>query len=135
MSQRQEARAPAAPPRRRPDARVGDVRSQLAQLLADLAAESLWLPARHAWEKERATRAMTRLVGDLARTAVTVRAFPACPPDWPGYSHAAAVALAAAIDQEPDLAAWLAEILASLPRGRGDQLAAALAAAGDRPVP
>ena len=133
MSSREDAAAPAPQLRRQPARRAADVRAQLAQLLSDLAAESVWLPGRHAWEKERATQAMTRLVGDLARTAVAVRSFPACPPDWTGYTCAAAVALAAACEHEPDLAAWLAELLASLPRGRADHLAAALATARQQP--
>jgi hypothetical protein len=67
-----------------------------------------------------------RLSGDLARPATVLRGWPANPPDWPGHSYAAALATAQA--RWPDLAGWLAAILATIPRPECDRLAAALAA-------
>jgi hypothetical protein len=63
-------------------------------------------------------------IADLAETAL--RGWPGYPPDWPGHSYAAATALATASQREPDLAAWLAAMLATIPRGQGDLLAAIL---------
>jgi hypothetical protein len=106
-----------------------DIRQAIYQAISDLAEAAVWLPGRYAWEKDRAAAILSGLSGDLARAAVTVRAFPADPPDWPAHSHAAAVAIATARQHEPDLARWLAAMLAHVTRADESRLAAALAAA------
>lgn len=103
-----------------------DVRTILCQAVADLAQLTLWLPGRYAWDKDRAIAALTGLTGDVARAGMAVRRFPGYPPDWPGYSHAAAIALAEASRREADLTSWLADMLATIPGEHGTPLAAAL---------
>lgn len=112
--------------RNRPAKLSGDIRSVIYQAIADLAETALWLPGRYVAEHDRAADLLARLSGDLARAATVLRGWPAYPPDWPGYSYAAATAVATAQAREPDLAAWLATMLAALPCGRGDNLAAVL---------
>ena len=106
-----------------------DIRYVIYQVISDLAEAALWLPGQYAWEKDRAAATLAGLSGDLARAATAVRAFPGYPPDWPGHSHAAAAGIAAARQHEPDLAAWLAAVLARVTREDEGRLAAALAAA------
>lgn len=113
-------------PRSGPGAAIHGI---LRQAAADAAEAATWLPGRYAWEKDLAVRVLTGLSEDLARAAVIARSFPGYPPEWPGYSYSAAVALAAASTSEPDLAAWLAAMVGTIPRGAGQQLAAVLAEA------
>jgi hypothetical protein len=115
------------PARSRPARLAGDVRAQLYQAIADLAETALWLPGRYVSEHDRAADILARISGDLARAATMLRGWPAYPPDWPAHSYVAATALAAAQAREPDLGAWLAAMLATVPRGEGRRLAAALA--------
>jgi hypothetical protein len=105
-----------------------DIRHLIYQVISDLADAALWLPGRYAWEKDRAAATLVGLSGDLARAAGAVRAFPGYPPDWPGHSYAAAAGIAAARQHEPDLAAWLAAILAQVTQEDEGRLAAALTA-------
>jgi hypothetical protein len=112
-----------------------DIRYVIYQVISDLAEAALWLPGRYAWEKDRAAATLAGLAGDLARAAGTVRAFPGYPPDWPGHSHAAAAGIAAARQHEPDLAAWLAAVLARVTHEDEGRLAAALATALPAPTP
>jgi hypothetical protein len=106
-----------------------DVRQVIYQVISDLAEAALWLPGRYVWEKDRAAATLAGLSGDLARAASTVRAFPSYPPDWPGHSYTAAAGIAAARQHEPDLAAWLAAVLALVTNEDEGQLAAVLATA------
>jgi hypothetical protein len=99
-------------------AKPQDIRHSLYQVVSDLAQAAVWLPGSYAWEKERAVDALTRLSEDLARAAMTIRSFPGYPPDWPGYSHAAVTALAAAARHESDFPGWLAAMLTAVPDGR-----------------
>jgi hypothetical protein len=123
------------PARSRPARLAGDVRANLYQAIADLAETALWLPGRYVSEHDRAADILARLSGDLARAATMLRGWPAYPPDWPAHSYAAATALAAAQAPEPDLGAWLAAMLATVPRGEGSRLAAALAGDPDSSPP
>jgi hypothetical protein len=106
-----------------------EIRHVIYQVISDLADAALWLPGRYAWEKDRAAATLLGLTGDLARAAGTVRAFPGYPPDWPGHSYAAAAGIAAARQLEPDLAAWLAGVLALVTHEDESRIAAVLAAA------
>jgi hypothetical protein len=110
--------------RSRPARLAGDIRAQLYQAIADLAETALWLPGRYVSEHDRAADILARLSGDLARSATMLRGWPGYPPDWPAHSYAAATALAAAQAREPDLRAWLAAMLDTIPRGQGSSLAA-----------
>jgi hypothetical protein len=115
--------------RSRPARLATDIRATLYQAIADLAETALWLPGRYVAEHDRAADILARMSGDLARAATALRGWPGYPPDWPGHSYAAATALATASQREPDLTAWLAAMLGTLPRGQGDLLAAVLTAA------
>jgi hypothetical protein len=115
--------------RSRPARLATDIRATLYQSIADLAETALWLPGRYVAEHDRAAEILARMSGDLARAATALRGWPGYPPDWPGHSYAAATALATASQREPDLAAWLAAMLVTIPQGRGNLLAAALTAA------
>lgn len=106
-----------------------DIRQVIYQVISELAGAALWLPGQYAWEKDRVAATLAGLSRELARAAVTVRAFPGYPPDWPGHSYAAATAIAVAGQREPDLARWLAAVLARVTREDEGRLAAALAAA------
>jgi hypothetical protein len=123
------ATADPATARSRPARLAGDIRATLYQAIADLAETALWLPGRYVAEHDRAADLLARISGDLACGATALRGWPACPPDWPGHSYSAATALAAAQAREPDLVAWLAAMLDTIPRGRGSHLAAARTAA------
>jgi hypothetical protein len=112
--------------RSRPARLPGDIRTSLYQAIADLAETALWLPGRFVAEHDRAADILARLSGDLARAATALRGWPAYAPDWPAHSYAAATALATAQAREPDMAAWLAAMLTTIPKGQGDHLAAAL---------
>lgn len=109
---------------------AGDIRPMVYLAIADLAEIALWLPGKFVCEHDRAADVLARLSGDLAGAAMALRGWPAYPPDWPGHSYCAATALAVASQREPDLAVWLAGVLAAMPRGQGDRLAAAVAASG-----
>jgi hypothetical protein len=119
--------------RSRPARLAADIRATLYQAIADLAETALWLPGRYVAEHDRAADTLARMSGDLARAATALRGWPGYPPDWLGHSYAAATALATASQREPDLATWLAVMLATIPQGRGDLLAAVLAGSpGDK---
>jgi hypothetical protein len=96
--------------RSRPARLATNIRPTLYQAIADLAETALWLPGRY---------------------VAALRGWPGYPLDWPSHSYAAATALATAGQREPDLAAWLAAMLTTIPQGRGNLLAAALAATPD----
>jgi hypothetical protein len=128
------ATADPATARSRPARLAGDIRATLYQAIADLAETALWLPGRYVAEHDRAADLLARVSGDLARGATALRGWPAYPPDWPGHSYAAATALATAQAREPDLTAWLAAMVTTIPRGQGRRLAAAIAAAAASPA-
>jgi hypothetical protein len=96
-------------------AAAGELRAVVRRAIDDLSGTAPWLPGMTGGEPaRRAAETMVRLSGELARAAAMALALPGSPPELPGYTFAAATAIAVAEREEEDPSRWLSTVLISV---------------------